>query len=96
MPKAYWIVRVSVRDAERYPDYLAAARPAFEKFGARFIVRGGAFETMEGSARDRNVVVEFENRETALACYNSTKYQAARIIRQKYADADFIIIDGAS
>jgi uncharacterized protein (DUF1330 family) len=96
MPKAYWIVRVSVRDAERYPDYLAAARPAFEKFGARFVVRGGAFETMEGSARDRNVVVEFENRETALACYASTEYQAARIIRQKYADADFIIIDGAS
>ena len=28
MPKAYWIVRVSVRDAARYPDYLAAARPA--------------------------------------------------------------------
>jgi uncharacterized protein (DUF1330 family) len=96
MSKAYWIVRVSVRDAERYPDYLAAARPAFEKFGARFVVRGGAFETMEGSARDRNVVVEFENRETALACYNSPEYQAARIIRQKYADADFIIIDGAS
>ena len=96
MPKAYWIVRVSVRDAERYPDYLAAARPAFEKFGARFIVRGGAFETMEGSARDRNVVVEFENRETALACYNSPEYQAARTIRRKYADADFIIVDGAS
>ena len=34
MPKAYWIVRVSVRDADRYPDYLTAARPAFEKFGA--------------------------------------------------------------
>lgn len=96
MPKAYWIVRVSVRDAERYPDYLAAARPAFEKFGACFVVRGGAFETMEGSARDRNVVVEFENRETALACYNSPEYQAARTIRRKYADADFIIIDGAS
>lgn len=96
MPKAYWIVRVSVRDAERYPDYLAAARPAFEKFGACFVVRGGAFETMEGSARDRNVVVEFENRETALACYNSPEYQAARTIRRKYADADFIIVDGAS
>ena len=46
MPKAYWIVRVSVRDAQRYPDYLVAARPAFEKFGANFIVRGGAYEVM--------------------------------------------------
>ncbi len=96
MPKAYWIVRVSVRDAERYPDYLAAARPAFEKFGARFIVRGGAFETMEGGARERNVVVEFADRATALACYRSPEYQAAKVIRQTYADADFIIVDGAA
>ena len=96
MSKAYWIVRVSVRDEERYPDYLAAARPAFEKFGARFIVRGGAFETMEGSARERNVVVEFADRETALACYRSAEYQAAKAIRRKYAEADFIIIDGTA
>ena len=94
MPKAYWIVRVSVRDAEHYPDYLAAARPAFEKFGARFIVRGGAFETMEGSARDRNVVVEFENRETALACYRSPEYQENIKRRQPHSIADLIIIEG--
>jgi uncharacterized protein (DUF1330 family)/uncharacterized protein YjiS (DUF1127 family) len=95
MSKAYWIVRVSVRDEARYPDYLAAARPAFEKFGARFIVRGGAFETMEGHARDRNVVVEFADRAAATACYRSPEYEAARAIRQQYAEADFIIIDGA-
>jgi uncharacterized protein (DUF1330 family)/uncharacterized protein YjiS (DUF1127 family) len=95
MSKAYWIVRVSVRDEARYPEYLAAAKPAFEKFGARFIVRGGAFEAMEGVARDRNVVVEFADRATATACYRSPEYDAAKAIRQKYADADFIIIDGA-
>jgi uncharacterized protein (DUF1330 family) len=95
MSKAYWIVRVSVRDEARYPDYLAAAKPAFEKFGARFIVRGGAFEAMEGNARDRNVVVEFADRATAMACYRSPEYEVAKTIRQKYAEADFIIIDGA-
>ncbi|HEY8336227.1 MAG TPA: DUF1330 domain-containing protein [Tardiphaga sp.] len=95
MSKAYWIVRVSVRDEAHYPDYLAAAKPAFEKFGARFIVRGGAFEAMEGSARDRNVVVEFADRATATACYRSPEYEVAKAIRQKYAEADFIIIDGA-
>lgn len=96
MTKAYWIVRVSVRDQQRYPEYLAAAGPAFEQFGAKFVVRGGTFETMEGNARERNVVVEFEDRATALACYHSPEYQSARAIRQKLADADFIIIDGAA
>jgi uncharacterized protein (DUF1330 family) len=94
--KAYWIVRVSVRDEQRYPEYLAAAAPAFQKYGAKFVVRGGAFEAMEGQARERNVVVEFRDRATANACYASPEYQAAKTVRQKYADADFIIIDGAA
>ncbi len=95
MTKGYWIVRVSVRDAARYPDYLAAARPAFEKFGARFIVRGGPFETKEGASRERNVVVEFADVATARHCYDSPEYQAAKAIRNAVADADFIIVEGA-
>jgi uncharacterized protein (DUF1330 family) len=94
MPKGYWVVRVSVQNQERYPEYLAAAKPAFEKFGANFIVRGGSFDSMEGTSRDRNVVVEFKDLATAKACYQSPEYQAAKVIRQKYAEADFIIIEG--
>jgi uncharacterized protein (DUF1330 family) len=88
MPKGYWIVRVSVRDQGRYPEYLAAARPAFEKYGARFVVRGGPYEVKEGEARDRNVVVEFADPATAKACYTSPEYQAAKAIRQKHSEAD--------
>lgn len=95
MAKGYWIVRVSVRDAARYPDYLAAARPAFEKFGARFVVRGGPFEAKEGVSRERNVVVEFADVATAHACYDSPEYQAAKAVRNAVADADFIIVEGA-
>jgi uncharacterized protein (DUF1330 family) len=39
MAKAYWIARVDIRDPERYKDYVTTARPAFEKHGARFLVR---------------------------------------------------------
>ena len=95
MPKGYWIVRVSVNNAERYPEYLAAARPAFEKFGAVFLVRGGRFESMEGVARERNVVVEFKDYLTALACYESAEHQAAKAIRNAIADADFVVVEGA-
>jgi uncharacterized protein (DUF1330 family) len=94
MAKGYWIVRVSVHDSERYPDYLAAAQPAFEKFGANFIVGGGPFDSMEGTSRDRNVVVEFQDLATAKACYQSPEYQAAKAIRQTCSEADFIIIEG--
>jgi uncharacterized protein (DUF1330 family) len=50
---------------------------------------------MEGSSRERNVVVEFADMATAKACYASPEYQAARAIRQQHADADFLIAEGA-
>jgi uncharacterized protein (DUF1330 family) len=96
MPKGYWIVRVSVKNAEKYPDYLVAARAAFEKYEARFLVRGGRFEAMEGSSRERNVVVEFKDYATAVACYRSAEYQSAKAIRNANADADFVIVEGAA
>jgi uncharacterized protein (DUF1330 family) len=95
MPKAYWINRVSVTNAAEYPAYLEAAKPAFEKYGARFLVRGGKHQCMEGHARERNVVVEFADMATALACYDSDEYRKARVIRQRNAETDFVIVEGA-
>ncbi|MGO7719122.1 DUF1330 domain-containing protein, partial [Rhizobium johnstonii] len=46
MAKGYWIARVDVRDDERYKDYVAAAKTAFEKYGANFLARGGAFNEL--------------------------------------------------
>ena len=60
MQKGDWVVRVSVKNAETYPDYLAAAKPVFEKYGARFMVRGGRYRAMEGIAS--MVVVVFRSR----------------------------------
>lgn len=94
MPKGYWIVRVDIREPARYHEYLAAAQPAFDKYGARFLVRGGPFEAREGTARGYNVVVEFDDLATARACYDSPEYLASVAIRQRLADADFLIIEG--
>jgi len=43
----------------------------FKKFGARYVVRAGKFECVEGNARSGNVVIAFPDYATALACYNS-------------------------
>ena len=71
MPKAYWIGRVDVNDAEAYKNYVAKNGIAFAKFGGRFLVRGGKFESVAGTARQRNVVIEFPTYDQALACWNS-------------------------
>lgn len=94
MAKGYWIARVDVRDAERYKDYVATAKPAFERHGARFLVRGGALDALEGKARARNVVIEFPSVQAAHDCYESAEYQEAKAIRQEAADAELIIVEG--
>jgi uncharacterized protein (DUF1330 family) len=94
MTKGYWIARVDVKDPERYKDYVATARPAFERYGAKFLVRGGEAEALEGAARSRNVVIEFPSVQAALDCYNSDDYQAAKAIRVSVADAEMIVVEG--
>jgi uncharacterized protein (DUF1330 family) len=96
MPKGYWVVRVAIRNQQKYPDYIAAAKPAFEKYGARFLVRGGQYTAKEGKALERNVVIEFKDYATALACYESPEYQLAKKIRTANADADFVVVEGTA
>ena len=60
MPKAYVIARVTVTDPEAYAEYAKGATAAIRQYDGRPLVRGGAFEALEGEARPRNVVIEFE------------------------------------
>ena len=92
--KGYWIVEVDVPDADAYKPYLVANQAPFGQFGARYLVRGGRRDVMEGSARDRIVVLEFPSFEVALACYRSPEYQAAKKPRDGKAEADVIVTEG--
>lgn len=94
MAKAYWIARVDVHDPERYADYVSLAGPAFARFGARILARGGAATPLEGASRARNVVIEFPSVQAALDCYDSEEYQAAKAARAGIADAEMIVVEG--
>lgn len=94
MAKGYWVARVDVRDQESYKDYVAANGAAFAKFGGRFLVRGGTMETVAGSSRARNVVLEFPSYQAALDCWHSPEYQAAKAKQKGGADMDLIVIEG--
>ena len=95
MAKGYWIARVDVENADKYPDYVSTAKPAFERYNAKFLARGGETHSLEGENRARNVVIEFASVQDALDCYNSPEYQAAVKIRQSVASSELIIVEGA-
>jgi uncharacterized protein (DUF1330 family) len=94
MAKGYWIARVDVNNEDGFKPYAAANAAIFKKFGARYVVRGGKFDGMEGSSRSRNVVIEFSDYATALACYRSPEYQANVKVRQPHSVVDLIVIEG--
>jgi len=94
MAKGYWIARVDVRDEEGYKPYAAANPPIFKKYGARFVVRAGKYECLEGTSRPRNIVIEFPDYATAVACYQSPEYQENIKRRLPYATADIVIVEG--
>jgi uncharacterized protein (DUF1330 family) len=94
MPKGYWIARVDVKSDEGYKPYAAANPAIFKKFGAKFVVRGGKSEVPEGAARSRNIVIEFPDYATALACYRSPEYQENIKRRLPHATVDMLIIEG--
>ncbi|WP_291847168.1 DUF1330 domain-containing protein [Bradyrhizobium sp.] len=94
MAKGYWVARVDVHNDDGYKPYAAANLAIFKKFGGRYVVRGGKFTAPEGQSRSRNVVIEFDSYEKALACYQSPEYQANIKVRQPHSLAELIIIEG--
>ena len=94
MPKAYVIARVDITDPEAYAVYAAAATEALKKSGGRPLVRGGRYEALEGQARARNVVVEFDSFDDARSYYFSELYQTAKTKREGAAIAEFVLVEG--
>lgn len=94
MSKGYWIAHGRVDDPEKYDLYRAANAAPLAEYGGRFLVRGGARETVEGSALPRTVVIEFPSYQAALDCYASDSYQAALKLRQGISTSDLVIAEG--
>ena len=94
MPKGYWIAHNQVNDPTGYEAYKVAAAPALKAHGAKFLVRGGAQDLVEGDMKARTVVIEFPSLKAAQDCYTSDIYQAAKAIRGPLADGDLIIVEG--
>jgi len=91
----YLVCMVRVDDAETYRKYTAQTPALINKHGGRFLVRGGAVETIEGPEfNDRLVILEFPSKEAVKTFYGSPEYQEVMKFRIASSDATFLLAEG--
>ncbi|MEW6705303.1 MAG: DUF1330 domain-containing protein [Pseudomonadota bacterium] len=95
MPAAYIIADVTVTDPEKMAQYREWSTKAMHEHGAEILVRGGAFEVLEGPwTPSRLVILKFSSREQAKAFYNSQTYAHARTLREGAGIMRMVVVDG--
>jgi uncharacterized protein (DUF1330 family) len=92
---AYVVVEIEVLDAERCEDYKRMVPPSLAAYGGRFVVRGGATETLEGDwSPKRFVTLEFPSLERAKEWSGSPEYAEAKALRQATARTEMLVVEG--
>ena len=92
---AYIIIEIEVTDPVGFEEYKERAAATVEQYGRKYIVRGGACETLEGDWKPKRIVVlEFDNMERAKAWLNSPEYIEPRKQRHRTAKTRMILVDG--
>jgi uncharacterized protein (DUF1330 family) len=92
---AYVVVDIDVHDPQGYEQYKAAVTASIEKYGGRYLVRGGQVETLEGQwTPGRFVLVEFPDAERARAWWQSAEYAHPKALRHATARTHMILVEG--
>jgi uncharacterized protein (DUF1330 family) len=88
-------VQVNVGDPVAYERYKQLAQGAVAAYGGRYIVRGGATTTLEGSWKPcRLVVLEFPDAERARAWWHSPEYAPGKALRQSCSETEMLLVEG--
>jgi uncharacterized protein (DUF1330 family) len=92
---AYVIAEVTVTDPATMEEYRKRVPATLAPFGGRFIVRGGAHQTVEGDWKpNRLVILEFPSMEHAHRWYDSDEYREPKAMRLRAGRTNVVLVDG--
>jgi uncharacterized protein (DUF1330 family) len=92
---AYVISEVEFLDAEAVDTYRRLAADSIQKYGGRYLVRGGPSDLVEGQPSPKNlIVVEFPTMEIAKEWYRSPEYGEALKVRDRALNRRLIFVQG--
>ncbi|CEF48753.1 unnamed protein product [uncultured bacterium] len=91
----YVIASLTIKDAVRFEDYKRTVLPSMEKYGGRFVARGGPIHVLEGEwPRERLIIGEFPSMERAREWWASPEYAEPKALRQATTDSELVIVQG--
>ena len=91
----YSISSIDVKDWDAYREYMRLVPSIIEKFGGKYLVRGGEMESLEGKMfHGRMVIIEFPNKELAMKFYKSEEYKPLLDLRTNSGISNLVIVDG--
>jgi uncharacterized protein (DUF1330 family) len=92
---AYVIANIDVHDPALYEEYRRLTPATLEQYGGKFLVRGGAHETLEGGWQPKRlVVIEFESVEAARRWYDSEEYRDLKARRKRATTSEVLRVEG--
>jgi uncharacterized protein (DUF1330 family) len=93
----YLIGNIEVTDPAKFEEYRQKVVPVIEKFGGRYLVRGGDACRLEGNLPlHRLVVSEFPTLEAAKQFCDSAEYQPILKLRLAFTRSDMVLVQGCS
>jgi uncharacterized protein (DUF1330 family) len=94
---AYFIVELDITDPAGFEDYRKRVPATIERYGGRYLVRGGTLETIEGSWTPKRVVVlEFPSLDQARRWYHSEEYRELKPLRLRTSRGSIVLVEGAA
>jgi uncharacterized protein (DUF1330 family) len=95
-PKGYIYAELDVNNPEYFnAEYAPRVQPVLQKYGARFLIAGGAPQVREGDRTVKRVVfLEFDSPQRAREFYDSKDYQDVIGYRFDSARTHLYILEG--
>jgi uncharacterized protein (DUF1330 family) len=94
---AYFIVEIDITDPVGFEDYRKRVPATIERYGGRYLARGGTLETIEGSWTPKRVVVlEFPSIDQARRWYHSDEYRELKALRLRTSRGSIVLVEGAA
>ena len=92
----FLLVDVDIHNIEEYKKYLEKVKPMVEKFGGKYLIKGGKIDAKETDLwkPKRIVLVKFPNKSSVLKWYNSEEYRALKHLRLNNASSNILFIEG--